>query len=364
MRISRIVMLVAFALLAPSTWAMDDIQLFHYIHPAHSDQVAYMVSIFQYMVEKREWNRNFEVNEDKCPQFTTLICPDGKVCRPPGQPPKQPPNVCDMPQFHASPLCGPGGDCYDSGTCPVKVCDVPYDLRKELNDGSRICEPGDCDPRKVNPLPADCRLVTRCDLKVYEGHLKPEDCDDPDPCKKNPDLCVNDCDLTGDYSPCGYMDCYKFPFLAHCSTLPPPHPCDPESGKTKSDDECCVGLDCVTPFDRCLWGQRIGKRVVDALTVTNKENNSTIGKDGNPVLDCITEYDQKEKQNLLFECFKDGVLAEGFELVNEKEIENIVNSQVLEGDKVVVKGNVEDKKMSVEMTNTEAVSINGAVPSS
>lgn len=360
---SQFAVLVTFALLAPSLWAMSEIQLFHYIHPTHSEQVAYMVSIFQYMVEKREWNRSFEVDEAQCPQFSTLVCPDGKVCRPPGQPPKQPPNVCDMPQFHASPLCGPGGDCYDDGTCPVKVCDMPFELRREVN-GARMCEPGDCNPDKVNPVPGDCRPVTRCDLKVYEGHIKPEDCDKPDPCKENPDLCVNDCDLTGDYSPCGYMDCYKFPYLPHCSKLPPPPPCTIESGKTKSDNTCCVGLDCVTAFDRCLWGQRIGMRVVDTLTVTNQENNSVIDKEGNPVLDCVTDYEKKEKQTLLFECFKDGILKEGYELANEKQIESIVSSNVQEGDVVVVNGNIEDKKMQVDMTNTTNVSIDGKIQSS
>lgn len=364
MRNSHIALLVTFALLTPTWVATNNIQLFHYIHPPHSEQVAYVVSVFQYIVEKREWTRQFKVDEEKCPSFTTLMCPDGKVCRPPGEPPKQPPNVCDMPQYHASPLCGPTGDCYDDGTCPVKVCDVPFDLRKVLSDGDRICEPDDCNPNLVNPLPADCKPVTRCDLKIFEGHLKPEDCDDPDPCKKNPKLCVNECDLTGDYSPCGYISCYDWPFMPHCGTMPPPPPCTPESGKTESDNTCCVGLDCITPFDRCLWGQRIGKRVVDALTMTSQANNSTIGEDGNPVLDCITEYDQKEKQNLLFECFKDGVLAEGYELVNEKEIENIVNSQVVEGDVVVVNGNIEDQKLSVDITNTTNKTIDGAISSS
>ena len=339
----------------------EDIQLFHYIHPSHSEQVAYIVGIAQYMMEKREWNRQFTINEEKCPQFTTEICPDGKVCKPPGLPPKEPPNVCDMDQFHTSSTCQPGGDCYDDGTCPVKVCDVPLELRTEAA-GGYLCEKDEC---KVDNPPAHCEPVTRCDLKIYEGHLDQiPGCETEDPCETNPDLCVNICDITGDYSPCGYMDCYKFPFLPYCIKLPPPPPCSVESGKTVSDNTCCVGLDCITPFDRCLWGQNIGKRIVDKLTVTNASNDSHLNTEGNPVLDCITNYEQVEKQTLMFECFKDGVLAEGFELVNEKEIESIVQSHVKEGDVVVVGGQAEegDQKMTVTMTNTTTDSVNGAMP--
>jgi hypothetical protein len=317
------------------------------------------------MMEKREWNRQFTINEALCPQFTTEICADGKVCRPPTEPPKQPPNICDLEGMALTAQCGPGGDCYEDGTCPVKVCEVPLHLRKVV-DGARVCDPDECKPQDGVVLPKDCEPVTRCDLKIYEGHLDsfPE-CKEEDPCKANPDLCVNICDLTGDYSPCGYMDCYKYPFLPMCIKLPPPPPCDPESGQTTSDNNCCVGLDCITPFDRCLWGQKIGTRVVDALTkVGDNTNNSYLTPDGNPVLDCITNYEKKEKQTLMFECFKDGVLAEGFTLVNEKEIHTIVTSNKVEGDVVVIDGSVEDdQKMSVTMTNTTQHKVDGAVTS-
>ena len=348
------------SMLLVSIKTQEDIQLFHYIHPTHSEQVNYIVGIAQYMMEKREWNRQFTINENLCPQYTTEVCPDGKICRPPGEPPKQPPNICDLEHMALSSSCNPGGDCYDNGNCPIKVCDVPMHLRKEV-DGIRMCTPDDCKPQEGMTLPEDCKPVTRCDLKMYEGHFDtlPE-CQEPDPCTVNPSLCVNECDLTGDYSPCGYMDCYQFPFLPMCMTLPPPPPC--VDGQTASDNNCCVGLDCITPFDRCLWGQKIGERVVDTLTRdADYYNKSKLDKDGNPLLDCLTRYEQVEKQPLMFECFKDGVLTEGFSLVNEKKIHEIVRSNKVEGDVVVVEGDIEDtKKMSVTMTNTTEHMFDGA----
>ena len=357
MKTSRMILIVLAVL--PSFWkCMDEIQLFHYIHPAHVDQVNYVRSVAEFMIEKREWNRLFTINENLCPQFTTEICPDGKVCKPPGEPPKEPPNVCDLDIYDASASCSPGGDCYDDGTCPVKLCDIPFDLRKVLDDGSRICEPDKCNPELVDPLPEDCRPVTRCDLKMYEGFLDEEECKDPDPCVTNPDNCINVCDVSGFYSPCGYLDCYKWP-LPYCFKLPPPPPCEPDSTQTESDNECCVGLDCFTSFDRCLWGQHVGKRLVETLTLTEFEDNSGLNSEGNPVLDCVNKYTMREKQGLMFECFKDGILAEGFELVNKDEIESIVAANVKEGDDVVVEGQIEDHKLSVDLTHDSDVQIRG-----
>ena len=358
-------LLVVVMTLAPGFVCMDDIQLFHYIHPSHEEQVQYILGIATYMMEKREWNRKFEVEEEKCPQFTTTVCPSGSICKPPTAPPKQPPNVCDLPDYQASAQCGPGGSCFDDGTCPVKVCEVPFELRRIQYDENgvelpmRLCSPGECE--NVSPKPADCNPVTRCDLKLYEGHLNAEECKNPDPCDVNPNNCINICDLSGDYSPCGYMDCYKMPFLPYCPKLPPPPPCPVDSTKLASDNTCCIGRDCFTAFDRCLWGRNVGVRVVEALNFKSFSNDSSLDANGNPVLQCVTKFDKIEKQPLMFECFKDGVLATGFELVNEADIDSIISENQKEGDTVVVDGSIDDKKMTVNMTNTKEMSVDGAL---
>ena len=347
--------------LASGLQAMDEIQLFHYIHPAHSEQVAYIVNVAKYMMEKREWNRQFTVKEELCPVYSHEICPDGATCTPPGEPPKQPPNVCDKPEYALSPMCNPGGDCYDDGTCPIKVCDIPVNQRKAMGVDPRMCDPGDCVPQPGVELPEDCKPVTRCDLKIYAEHVSEEECNTPDPCKTNPDLCINICDVTNEYGPCGYLDCYKWP-LPHCIELPPPPPCPVDSEYTESNNHCCIGLDCFTPFDRCLWGQNVGKRVVTTLSLDDFQDNSRLDDQGNPILDCVTEYTETEKQPLMFECFKDGILKEGFSLVSRADIDAIVEKHVQEGDKVLVTGSIDDENMRVDLTNDEKVVVQGARP--
>ena len=358
-------LLIVVMTLAPNFVCLDDIQLFHYIHPSHEEQVAYILGIATYMMEKREWNRKFEVESEKCPQFTTEVCPPGSICKPPTTPPKQPPNVCDLPQYQATQQCGPGGSCQEDGSCPVKLCEVPFELRRVVLDSEgnplpmRLCSPDECE--NVSPLPEDCKPVTRCDLKIYEGHLTEEECEPDNLCPNNSTTCINICDLTGDYSPCGYMDCYRMPFLPYCPKLPPPPPCPVDSTKLASDNTCCIGRDCFTPFDRCLWGRNVGKRMVSALEPKSFSNESYLDADGNPVLKCVTEFDKVEKQNLMFECFKDGVLAEGFELANEAEIDAVVAAQKKEGDVVVVDGSIDEKKMNVDITNTQGLEVDGAL---
>ena len=355
-----ITLLITIMTLTPGLVCVDPIQLFHYEHPSHSEQVAYILGIATYMMEKREWNRQFVLNEEKCPQFSREVCAPGAVCKPPTAPPRSPPNVCDLPMFAGSGQCGPGGSCEEQGTCPVKFCEIPFDLRRVVDDGSRICEPDECVAKGGNALPEDCRSVTRCDLKVYEGHLDDGECGSPDPCEVNPFNCINICDLTGDYSPCGYMDCYKMPYLPHCPKLPPPPPCPVDSTKVASDNTCCIGLDCYTAFDRCLWGRKVGERLVDALTNKGFNNMSKLDQDGNPVVQCFTEYEVKEKQQLMFQCFKSGVLDAGFEEMNEGEIKQTIDDNMRSGDEMETVGSVEEKKMTVDLTNTTQSVVNGA----
>ena len=329
----------------------NKIDLFHYTNPSHNEQVAYIVNVAEYLMMKHRWEKKFD--SKSCPEFSTHVCPVGKTCRPPTEPPLAPLNICDLPEHLVDSKCASGGECHKRGTCPVNLCEVPLELRVKV-DGAFKCGIEHCE-LKVNKDTAACRPVNRCDLKLYEGHLDNE-CKPPtdkDRCLLNPNLCPNICDVTGDYSTCTYSLCYSFPHLPHCNDLPPPVPCTAEN-MSNVDRQCCNGAECYTGFDKCLWGYSVGSRLIETMSATKSNNGQPLVEN---VYSCVNELEIKYKQNLIFECFQDGVIKNGMTQIKAADMASIVTANKDDDDKVTATGSIADKKIDVEIDGTTTVAI-------
>jgi hypothetical protein len=323
------------------------VQLFEYTAPEHEVQVAYILRISEYIMTKQKWIRKFDPSA--CPETTILVCPEGSDndCKPTDPP--GPPNVCDLPTHLQDDDCNPGGNCEDLGTCPIPICEVPLELRLE-KAGVLVCEPDYCKIPENQEKP-ECKPVDRCDLEIYANHL--EECNNPpDPeepyCKKYPHLCVNVCDVTGNYEECDSDYCKVFPDAPYCITHPPTDPCTVDN-QNVVDGKCCIGDSCETPVAKCKWGYHVGKRFMETVGEVEFTNSSTKDVDGNIVLSCLNEVTTTHKQNIVFKCFEDAVDAE-FTAIEEGQIDAMIYANRQDGDVTTVTKH-DDGTISAEYTN-------------
>ena len=312
--------MIALAILVMSIVAESPplIQLFEYTHPEHHAQVTYILKVSNYMMVKQQWHRKFD--ETACPETSILICPPGREdnCIP--GPPVDPPNVCDLPSHLVDEDCKPNGNCIDIGTCPIPICEVPVELRR-VEAGIVICDIDHC-KEEANKDKPECKPVDRCDLLVYANHL--EECNTPpDPevpyCIKNPKLCITVCDFMTADKTCTYEVCEVFPHLPHCNDKPDPEPCTPEESTTIGH-LCCVSDDCTNPPTKCDWGYKIGKRFMKDVGDVEFKNSSTKDANGNIMISCLNEITVLYHQDLIFQCFQDG-LEEGFAAIEKSKID-------------------------------------------
>lgn len=299
------------------------VQLFDYTHPEHEVQLEYIRSVSMYIFKKSNWELNFD--DDACPETSVLICPRGKTCEPPVDPPG-PPNQCDLPSHLVDDDCNPHGDCHTQGNCPIPICEVPIHLRI-IQDGVEICEPDFCKIPE-NKQDPKCKPVDKCDLLVYQNHL--DECNEPPPpdkeyCEEYPHLCVVICDVKGDYSKCTNELCKIHPFLPHCITIPPPPPCDADVIYS-NDHKCCLSDNCEHVPDKCEWAYKVGDSYMKTIGKPIFINHSYEDDNGNIFIDCINQIKVKYKNKIVFECFKEGVdKPDGWKPVDEDDIEDVID---------------------------------------
>jgi hypothetical protein len=321
------------------------IELYQYANPTHEEQVLSVARLANTILRKARWHRNFD--SESCPEFEELVCPPGEKCYPPTVTPPYPPNVCDLPEYLDDPECSPKGECNDPTKCPVPLCMIELERRIEV-EGALECQPDECKEGGKLHGTEHCRPVTRCDLKYWEGILK--ECKEPETtCQKFPALCVNICDVTFDYSLCTYNLCYEYPQLAHCKTTISPPECKEVGDSLDPNRTCCVGTECYEGFKRCKWGYMVGKRVAKILSVEETETETVTNNIKSA--ECLTTLSVQHTQPLIFECFKDGVLPEGYVAADEEEFANAVSSNTQEGDTVTYSGSTDTLKREALLEN-------------
>lgn len=329
-----------------------DLNLFKYEEPSRQEQILYVSGVAAHMMRIWQWHRQFD--DTKCPEFTKKVCPEGLNCEAPKDPPSGPADVCDLKDAQTSYKgCSENGDCRETGTCPVTLCQVEKDrLTSKARDESGLtrCSFHYCQEEE-HKLEEKCRPVTRCDIKEHENHL--DECKDPEnTCKTHPLLCVNVCDLTGIFSRCGHPMCYIFPYLHHCPKFENPDPC-PEGERTPENPTCCIGKECYDGFNRCKWGYSVAVLAMDTLTQREARISSSHDEEGNLIYDCINEADVVYRKDLIYECFKDGILRGGFKAIERKLIEDHINE--IKGTEFRAEKEVSEDghKMTIDLSKTE-----------
>lgn len=331
--------------------ATEPIELFGYENPPHEDQVLEVSKLAHVILQRAQWKRNF--NSEACPELTHEVCPEGQVCYPPTAPPPYPPNVCDLPEYMFDSDCAPDAECTDPTKCPVPLCIIESTRRVPV-EGAVDCIPEDCKEGGQYYGTEHCRPVTRCDLTYWVDVLEECKSNPPNACQTYPHLCVNFCDITGDYSPCGYTLCYQYPQLEHCSTLPSPPSCNPGQ-ETDPNRTCCVGTECYEGFKRCKWGYSVGVRVSEVL---NFDNSVTESSENNiNTAECLAVLSVLHKQPLSFKCFEDGVLPEGWRETTEDQFDEIVAQHTQEGDVVTYQQNDDTKERIANLENNESINL-------
>lgn len=349
----------------------EPVQLFKVMKPSRVEQIMYVTKIVEHIMRMQHWRNQFD--HTKCPEFSRRVCPKGKNCEAPKQPPSGPADICDLDKgVDSYNECLVDGTCYERGTCPIPLCTVEKDRLTAAaleESGPTKCSLGECQLPE-NKDQVRCREVTRCDIKEHEGHL--EECKTDPNCDTNPDLCVNICDVTGLFSPCGYPMCYRFPHLPYCKQIPPPPVC-PENTRPADDPNCCVGDECYEGFNRCEWGYKVGAEALQVLDQYDPNIKTDYDRDENLIYDCINKADIHYKKTLTYECFKNGIKEEslqqgdhgyGFTAIEKDMIEQHINN--IKGDEYSatkhVVGDGHKVRVDLEKIQKETVATSSGSP--
>ena len=200
-----------------------------------------------------------------------------------------------------------------------------------------------------------CVYASKCTLEGFQH----EGCEDPNPCRTHPQLCLTICDIDGNKTKkrCIVEKCNLFPDLAeceefkHCKINPEclgddkltDNQCCPEdicNPQCHEDDTTCNPVD---PVDECTWGYTLGEAVVDLLIEPLQKQE--IDETGiNKFVDCYNEYVVK-KNSISLECFSDSI-GEGYTVLSKSLEESMktINELTGEYDTVNLVTDEENKK--------------------
>lgn len=315
----------------------------HVIGISMEKQTDYIMRWAEFKFKEAQWRVKF--SDNLCPEFTEIIIIDEvRYCtenfRMP-VPPLPPVTVCEVSRNHEG--CNYRPPLVEDGT-PT----LPEDLSTPIQDDSRgtinpNCDenPALCLPPTICDLPQneflsnclvnkpDCSLdvnydnplcvyASKCELEQYKNL---PGCQDPNPCRTHPELCLTICDREENAKSrrCLIERCTIFPALPECKEV---EECivKPEclGDDTLTDNQCCPqricnptceehGVNCPPPppEEECKWGYHLGTAITDILVEPiQKQEMDQDGIQG--FLQCYNEY-VKTKNQISLKCFHESV---------------------------------------------------------